>query len=95
MKARNFLKLFLGAQTVMTDDEFVMIMTTCRPVFFWVVQIALFALNVLPIAFFLYECLNTTKNRAETKRGSCVNKFRATFEHSILILLFNHLKFHL
>ena len=70
MKAENFLKLFFSAQTVMTDDKFVMIMTTCRPTFFWVVQTALFALNPLLIALFLYEGLNTTKNRAGTSRGS-------------------------
>ena len=70
MKAENFLKLFLGAQTVMTDDEFVMIMMTCRLAFFWALQMALFALNALPTALFLYEGLNTTKNRAGTSRGS-------------------------
>ena len=70
MKAENFLKLFLGTQTIMINDEFIMIMTTCRPAFFWVVQTALFALNALPTALFLYEGLNTTKNRAGTSRGS-------------------------
>ena len=70
MIAKNFLKLFLGAQTVITNDDFVMIMMTCRPAFFWVLQTALFALNALPTALFLYEGLNTTKNRAGTSRGS-------------------------
>ena len=70
MKAENFLKLFLGTQTIMTDKEFVMIMTTCRPAFFWVLQTTLFALNALPTALFLYEGLNTTKNRAGTSVGS-------------------------
>ena len=51
---------------------------------------ALFALNALSTTLFLYEGLNTIKNRIGTCRESLVNKFRATFEHSILNSLFNH-----
>ena len=50
----------------MTDDKFIMIMMMCRPAFFQVVQTAVFALNALPTALFLYEGLNTTKNIAGT-----------------------------
>ena len=60
MKVENFLKLFLGIQTVMTDDEFVMIMTRALETFSLVVQTALMVLNALPTTIFLYEDINTT-----------------------------------
>ena len=70
MIAKNFLKLFLGAQTVMTDYEFVMIMTRVLGTFSLVVQTALMALNAPPTTIFLYEDINTTLKLLRGIRGS-------------------------
>ena len=68
MKARNFLKPFLGAHTVMADDEFVMIMTRVLGTFSLVVQTALMALNAPPTTIFLYEDISTTLKLVEKRR---------------------------
>ena len=60
MTARKFLKLFFGAQTVITDDKFIMIMTRALGTFSLVVQPALMALNAPPTAIFLYKDINIT-----------------------------------
>ena len=62
MKTGKVLKLFLGAQTVMTDDELVMIMTRALGTFSLVVQMVLIALNAPPTTIFLYEYINITLN---------------------------------
>ena len=60
MKVEKFLKLFLSTQTIMTDDEFVMIMTGALETFSLVVQTVLMALNAPPTTIFLYEDINIT-----------------------------------
>ena len=54
------LNFCLGAPTVMTDDEFVMIMTRTLGTFSIVVQMALMTLNSPPTTIFLYEDINIT-----------------------------------
>ena len=70
MTVQNFLKLFLGAQNIMTNDDLSSAMTCVQRTFNLVVQTAQIILNVPLTALFLYENINTTLKSLGKRGGS-------------------------
>ena len=64
MKVRDFLKQFLGIQSVMTNDDLSLVMTRVLETFSLMVQTAQIVLNALLIVIFLNENINTSQKLA-------------------------------